>query len=58
MPQPYFVIFLQVLQLLLFITHLSKSAQEYSFDKIQGSVGVQGMTDAMWMLDRGERFCN
>lgn len=38
----------------LFITHLSKSAQEYSFDKIQGSVGVQGMTDAMWMLDRGD----
>ena len=38
----------------LFITHLSKSAQDYSFDKIQGSVGVQGMTDAMWMLDRGD----
>ena len=38
----------------LFITHLSKSSQEYSFDKIQGSVGVQGMTDAMWMLDRGD----
>ena len=39
---------------ILFITHLSKSAQDYSFDKIQGSVGVQGMTDAMWMLDRGD----
>ena len=38
----------------LFITHLSKAAQEYSFDKIQGSVGVQGMTDFMWMLDRGD----
>ena len=38
----------------LFITHLSKSAQDYSFDKIQGSVGVQGMADAMWMLDRGD----
>ena len=38
----------------LFITHLSKSSQEYSFDKIQGSVGVQGTTDAMWMLDRGD----
>ena len=37
-----------------FITHLSKAAQDYSFDKIQGSVGVQGMTDAMWMLDRGD----
>jgi len=38
----------------LFITHLSKASQEYGFDKIQGSVGVQGMTDAMWMLDRGD----
>jgi len=38
----------------MFITHLSKAAQDYSFDKIQGSVGVQGMTDAMWMLDRGD----
>ena len=38
----------------MFITHLSKAVQEYSFDKIQGSVGIQGMTDAMWMLDRGD----
>ena len=38
----------------MFITHLSKASQEYGFDKIQGSVGVQGMTDAMWMLDRGD----
>ena len=38
----------------MFITHLSKASQDYSFDKIQGSVGVQGMTDAMWMLDRGK----
>ena len=38
----------------MFITHLSKASQDYSFDKIQGSVGVQGMTDAMWMLDRGD----
>ena len=38
----------------MFITHLSKASQEYSFDKIQGSVGIQGMTDAMWMLDRGD----
>ena len=37
-----------------FITHLSKASQEYGFDKIQGSVGIQGMTDAMWMLDRGD----
>ncbi|MGI9571928.1 MAG: AAA family ATPase [Candidatus Actinomarinaceae bacterium] len=38
----------------LFITHLGKAGQDYSFDKIQGSVGIQGMTDAMWMLDRGD----
>jgi len=38
----------------MFITHLSKAVQDYSFDKIQGSVGIQGMTDAMWMLDRGD----
>ena len=38
----------------LFVTHLSKASQDYSFDKIQGSVGIQGMTDAMWMLDRGD----
>jgi hypothetical protein len=38
----------------MFITHLSKASQDYSFDKIQGSVGIQGMTDAMWMLDRGD----
>ena len=39
---------------IVFITHLSKATQDYSFDKIQGSVGIQGMTDAMWMLDRGD----
>ena len=38
----------------LFVTHLSKASQDYSFDKIQGSVGIQGMTDFMWMLDRGD----
>ena len=37
-----------------FITHLSKAAQDYNFDKITGSVGLQGMTDAMWLLDRGD----
>lgn len=37
-----------------FITHLSKASQDYSFDKITGSVGLQGMTDAMWLLDRGD----
>ena len=37
-----------------FVTHLNKSQQEYSFDKIQGSVGMQGMADAMWLVDRGD----
>ena len=37
-----------------FITHLSKADTEYSFDRIQGSVGVQGMTDFMWLIDRGD----
>ena len=26
----------------------------YSFDKIQGSVGMQGMADFMWLMDRGD----
>ena len=37
-----------------FITHLSKATQDYSFDRITGSVGLQGMTDAMWLIDRGD----
>jgi len=41
-----------------FITHLSKASQDYSFDKITGSVGLQGMTDAMWLLDRGDNQPN
>ena len=36
------------------ITHLSKASQDYSYDKITGSVGLQGMTDAMWLIDRGD----
>ena len=27
---------------------------EYSFDRITGSAGLQGMTDAMWLMDRGD----
>ena len=41
-----------------FITHLSKAQQDYSFDKITGSVGLQGMTDAMWLIDRGDNTPN
>jgi len=37
-----------------FVTHLSKATQDYNFDKITGSVGLQGMTDAMWLVDRGD----
>ena len=36
------------------ISHLGKADRDYSWDKIQGSVGMQGMTDAMWMIDRGD----
>ena len=37
-----------------FVTHLSKASQDYSWDRIQGSVGIQGMTDFMWLIDRGD----
>jgi|TARA_R110002020_G_scaffold297279_1_gene513097 hypothetical protein len=36
------------------ISHLSKSETEYSFDRITGSAGLQGMTDAFWLMDRGD----
>ncbi len=36
------------------ISHLSKTEMEYSFDRITGSAGLQGMTDAMWLMDRGD----
>ena len=39
---------------IIFISHLGKAQQDYSWDKIQGSTGMQGMTDFMWMLDRGD----
>ena len=41
-----------------FVTHLSKQSTDYSWDRIQGSVGMQGMTDAMWLIDRGETSKN
>ena len=36
------------------ISHLSKTQTDYSFDRITGSAGLQGMTDAMWLIDRGD----
>ena len=41
-----------------FVTHLSKATQDYSWDRIQGSVGIQGMTDFMWLIDRGDSSNN
>ena len=39
---------------IVFVTHLGKAQQDYSFDRIQGSVGMQGIADAMWLIDRGD----
>ena len=39
---------------IIFVSHLSKAMRDYSWDRIQGSVGMQGITDTMWMLDRGD----
>ena len=36
------------------VSHLGKTQFDYSWDKIQGSTGMQGMSDFMWMLDRGD----
>ena len=36
------------------VSHLSKTTTDYSFDRITGSAGLQGMTDAMWLMDRGD----
>jgi RecA-family ATPase len=43
---------------ILCISHLGKADRDYSWDKIQGSVGMQGITDAMWMIDRGDTSSN
>jgi hypothetical protein len=40
---------------IIFVSHLGKAQQDYSWDRIQGSTGMQGMTDFMWMLDRGDQ---
>ena len=39
---------------ILFVTHLTKAQTDYNFNRIQGSVGMQGMCDSMWLLDRGD----
>ena len=36
------------------VSHLNKAPQDYAFDKITGSTGLQGICDAMWLLERGE----
>jgi len=36
------------------VSHLNKAPQDYAFDKITGSTGLQGMSDAMWLVERGE----
>ena len=39
---------------IMLISHLSKTQTDYSFDRITGSAGLQGMADAMWLIDRGD----
>ena len=36
------------------VSHLNKAPQDYTFDKITGSTGLQGICDAMWLVERGE----
>ena len=36
------------------VSHLNKAPQDYAFDKITGSTGLQVMCDAMWLCERGE----
>jgi predicted ATP-dependent serine protease len=36
------------------VSHLGKEKKDYDWDRIQGSAGMQGMSDAMWLLDRGD----
>ena len=36
------------------VSHLNKAPQDYAFDKITGSTGLQGICDAMWLVERGE----
>jgi len=36
------------------ISHLGKNNFDYDWDRIQGSTGMQGISDFFWMLDRGD----
>ena len=39
---------------ILYVHHLSQASRDYSWDRIMGSTGHQGVPDAMYMLDREE----
>ena len=36
------------------VSHLTKAPQDYSFDRITGSAGMQGVPDTLWMIDKGD----
>ena len=39
---------------IVFVSHLTKAPQEYTFDRITGSAGMQGIPDTLWMIDKGD----
>jgi len=39
---------------ILYVHHLKQASMDYSWDRIMGSTGHQGVPDAMYMLDRDE----
>ena len=39
---------------IIYVHHLSQADKAHSWDKIMGSTGHQGVTDAMYMLERDE----
>ena len=39
---------------ILYVHHLKQAAMDYSWDRIMGSTGHQGVPDAMYMLDRDD----
>ena len=36
------------------VSHLTKAPQDYTFDRITGSAGMQGIPDTLWMIDKGD----
>ena len=42
---------------IIYVHHLSQADKSHSWDKIMGSTGHQGCTDAMYMLEREETGC-